>query len=314
MRKTLFSMHSLAKRRFIVAGAVLTTAITLSACAQPADPVVVRDSLTTVTEDPSLPTAAEEFSAELHPDPIASPVDCSAALVITVRGTGEPSKGQLLSPVMRAIKKDGPTKTTSLDLDYPADTEVKEGGTEGVRLLVDTLNVQAEECVDQDIVLLGYSQGALIIGEALSIPANRLIGGTVGEITAEAADQIAAIVMYGDPRFLGDEDFNAGDFDPEMGGLLPRLSGSLKPFEDLTIDFCVENDFVCQADLILASDGDLDETGHVAYFDNGMQKEGATFALGMLTLSQARTAAENLTAEKPSTERTDPAPPTGSQE
>ena len=264
------------------AAVAVTAALGLTACAGQADPVVARDSLVTVTEDPSLPTAAEEFSAELHPDPVVEAIDCSPILVITVRGTGEPSKGQLLSPVARTIKKADSANTEVIDLDYPADTEVKEGGTAGVRTLVDTLNVQTEACDEQRFVLLGYSQGALVIGEALSAPASRLIGGTVGEVSETAADQIAAIVLYGDPRFLGAEDFNSGDYDPDMGGLLPRVEGALKAYDERIIDFCVGTDFVCQAELVLATNGELDETGHVAYYDNGMQKLGSAFVLDIV--------------------------------
>lgn len=255
----------------LLAGAFL--ALTLGACSHVPEPEENIESLTAVTEAPAPPDAAEEYDIQLHPEPIAEPLECSRFLVITARGTGEPNKGQLLSPVGRAISKALPDQVTIFNLDYPADTDVNEGGTLGVRLLLDTLRVQRDACPDQYVALLGYSQGALVIGDALSPPEGRLVGGTVGELSDETAARILAVVLYGNPRFTGTERYDVGTFDVTIGGILPRAEGMLEPFADRIRDFCVAGDFICQNSL------DLDETGHVTYFKNGMQQEGADFVL-----------------------------------
>ena len=268
----------------VAMGAVALGAVALlTGCAAPIDPSAARESLTEVTEDSKPPEAADLYDAELHPDPIVDPRDCSPVLVITVRGTGEPSKGQLLSPVARAISKAKPRQVDVLDLDYPADGDVNEGGTLGARMLIDTLNVQAEACPEQRFVLLGYSQGALVIGDALSAPEARLVGGTVGAVSEQAAEQVLAIVFYGDPRFVGGEGFNEGSFDSAVSGLLPRPLGSLDAFADRLRDYCVARDFICQSGSL-----DLDESGHVEYFDNGMQQDGAAFAVDRLDALDGR--------------------------
>ena len=256
-----------------VAILALPLLLSLGACSQIPEPEENIESLTAVTESPAQPGAAEEYDAELHPDPIVEPRDCDPLLVITVRGTGEPKKGQLLSPVARAIEKADPDRVQTFTLDYPADTDVNEGGTLGVRMLIDTLNVQAEHCPDQRFALLGYSQGALIVGDALSAPELRLVGETVGELSEDAAERVLAIVLYGNPRFAGGEAYDVGDFDEALGGILPRTAGSFEAFADRMQDFCVAGDFICQSSL------DLDEKGHVAYFDNGMQQQGADFVI-----------------------------------
>ncbi|WP_336991658.1 cutinase family protein [Leucobacter sp. VD1] len=259
-------------------GAIALGAVALLAgCAAPIDPSAARESLTEVTENPTPPVAAELYDAALHPDPIVDPRDCTAVLVVTARGTGEPSKGQLLSPVARAIAKAKPKDVDVLDLDYPADGDVNEGGTLGARTLIDTLNVQAEACPEQRFVLLGYSQGAFVIGDALSVPEARLVGGTVGSVSEAAAERVLAIVFYGDPRFVGSEPFNVGSFDPTANGLLPRAPGTLDAFADRLRDYCVARDFICQSGSL-----DLDESGHVEYFSNGMQQDGAAFVLAQL--------------------------------
>ena len=267
-----------------IAVSVLMTAslgLSLTACSHVPEPEENIESLTAVTEAPAAPAAAEEYDIKLHPEPIIEPLECTPYLVVTARGTGEPNKGQLLSPVARAIRNALPDQVKTLNLKYPASTDVNEGGTYGARLLLDTLNVQAEECPDQSFVLLGYSQGALIIGDALSQPDERLVGATVGELSDEAASRVVAVVLYGNPRFSGGEIYDYGSFDDQVGGILPRTPGTLSHFADRMRDYCVTKDFICQSSL------DLDEKGHVAYFENGMQLEGAEFVLDLIRQAAA---------------------------
>jgi len=234
-----------------------------------------RDSLAEVSESPAVPEADDPYDAQLHPDPIVEPLPCSAHLVITVRGTGEPPENQLLTPVADGIAQ-SIADTDIVDLDYPADTEVREGGTHGVRQLLDTIRVQTAQCPLQKLVLLGYSQGAFVIGDALSAPEDRMIGTTAGEIDATGAAAIAAVVLYGDPRFVGSESYDAGDYLVEVNGLLPRPAGALEGYTERLRDFCSAADFICQSQL------DLSEDGHVSYFTNGMPQEGVEFVVALL--------------------------------
>lgn len=255
---------------------IALAALLLSACASVPDAAETRDALVEVTAEPAAPDAAAEFSVEHQPDPLVEAIDCTPYLVITARGTGEPTKGQLLSPVARLISEARPGQVQVLDLDYPAGGEVKESATVGVRMLIDTLNVQADACDEQRFVLLGYSQGSLVVGDALVDAGLRMVGETVGAVTQEAADRILAVVLYGDPRFVGSEDYNVGDFDAEVNGLLARTAGELAAYRDRIRDYCGARDFICQISL------DLDESGHVVYFKNGMQQDGAAFVITLL--------------------------------
>lgn len=255
---------------------LLGAALAVSGCASPVDPSETRESLSEVTEDPSPPAAAETYDAKLHPEPVVDPVDCDPYLVVTARGTGEPSSGQLLSPVARTISKARPGSVEVLDLDYPADTDVNEGGTIGTRTLIDILNVQADSCPDQRFVLLGYSQGALVVGDALADAEARMVGSTVGTVSEEALTRVLAVVLYGDPRFVGDEKYNVGTYDPEVDGLLPRPEGALTAVSTKLRDYCVEGDFICQSSL------DFNEEPHIEYYSNGMQGEGAAFVISKL--------------------------------
>lgn len=270
-----------AKRTSYTVLAFLLTALlplSLLACTQPVSSQETLESLTAVTEAPEASSETAEALAEydiaLNPEPLAEPVPCTPFLVITARGTAEPrKKQQLVSPIARAIREAYPEQVKQIDLDYPADTDINIGGTRGVRLLIDTLNVQAEACPEQRSILLAYSQGALIVGDALAAPDGRLVGAATGELSEAAAAAILAGVFYGNPRFDADAPYARGTFSPSLSGILPRELGSLDAFAERLIDFCVKNDFVCQRSL------ELDESGHVAYFTNGMQKKGTDFVL-----------------------------------
>lgn len=263
-------------RLALVPAVVLLAGLALTGCTPEPDPAETVEALTEVRDEPSAPDAAEELSVERMPDPIVDPLDCSPYLVLTVRGTGEPGDNQLVTPVAKLISESRPDEVQVVDLDYPASGEVKESATIGVRTLIDTLNVQAEACPDQRVALLGYSQGALVIGDALSPAETRLVGGTVGSVSEAAAERVLAIVLYGDPRFVGSKEYNVGDYDPGVNGLLPRVEGGLEAFAERIHDYCVARDFVCQSSF------DLDEKGHVTYFKNGMQQDGAAFVITRL--------------------------------
>lgn len=260
----------------LLGGLVCAGLLGLSGCATQPNAKEARDSFVEVKKQARQPEPEQAPQAEPEPAPEIDPVGCKPYLVLTVRGTGEPVKGQLLSPVAKTIAKARPKSVLTVDLDYPADTDVKEGATAGVRVLVATLNTQAEACPEQSFVLLGYSQGALVIGDSLSAPADRLVGEAAGEVSDDAASRILAVVLYGDPRFIGAASYNMGTFDPLVDGVLPRLPGSLDAYGERLRDYCVAKDIVCQGRLA------LDEKGHVAYYKNGMQQDGAAFAITKL--------------------------------
>lgn len=266
----------LPKRIGALCGVVLSVAL-LAGCAPEPDPTASLESLREVTTDPTPPAAIDEYDAETHPEPVVEARECSNYLVITARGTGEPRKKQLLGPVARAVAEARPDEVSRVDLNYPADTEVLAGATGGARTLIDTLNVQAAACPEQRFVLLGYSQGALIVGDALGAPDTRLVGTKVGELTAEAAERIIAVVLYGNPRFVGSDPTGYGDFAEDINGLLPRPPESLSAYNDRLRDYCVADDFICQSTL------EMEESGHVAYYENGMQEDGAAFIIAQLS-------------------------------
>ena len=269
-------------RAAALGAALVALSVALSGCSPTPDPEATRDSLVEATQSPApderdeVAEALAQYDATTHPESIAEPLECSRYLVITARGTGERPSGQLLSTVARLISEARPGEVEIVDLDYPADGDVKLGATRGVRLLIDIVNQQSVLCAEQRFILLGYSQGALIIGDALTAPEYRIVGTVAGTLISAAKARIAAVVFYGDPRFLGSEAFGVGSFDPALNGLLPRPPGSLEAVADRLRSYCEADDIVCQSTLA------LEGSGHVVYYSNGMQQDGAAFVITRL--------------------------------
>jgi len=277
--------------RLLTAALAGCAVLLVTACSAP-DPQEVRDSLAEITDTES-PAPSTETS-ELDQRPEIAPLGCTDYLVITARGTGESPRDQLLTPVARAISNARPDAVQILDIDYPADTNVKQGATRGADLVIRTLNQQAVFCPKQLFILLGYSQGALIIGDALSEPQARMVGTAVGHLSQLASDRIIAIVFYGNPRFEGDEPYNYGTFDRSRNGLLPRPEHALDRYADRIRDFCVARDFICQSSLNVD-----DQSGHREYRDNGMRQDGSAFVIAKLKPAADHSPGEQTPAPTP---------------
>jgi hypothetical protein len=198
---------------------------------------------------------------------------CAPVSVISARGTTEPQSGsKLLKPVGDSILARSPGATYT-ELVYPA---AWSGGSAnaGVAALVKLLNSSAAQCPDQRYVLLGYSQGATVVGDSLVPPAGRAAGKSAGQIAAAVPGKIAAVVLYGNPRFNPTESYDRGTFDHAKQGVTPRAAGALGAYASRLQDFCNRRDLVCQ------TKGNWG--AHLGYFGNGTRAEGAAFALERL--------------------------------
>lgn len=108
------------------------------------------------------------------------------------------------------------------------------------------------------MVLLGWSQGAQVVGDTLDEPAHRLAAGDLPALSAAAGARIAAVVLYGNPRFTAGRSFNTGNFDPDFEGTNPRSADAFAGYTDRLRDFCARNDLACQC----GPDSTID--GHVS--------------------------------------------------
>ncbi|WP_288148150.1 cutinase family protein [uncultured Bifidobacterium sp.] len=196
------------------------------------------------------------------------------ARIIVVRGTEEPAGQSLMSPLASRIAAELGDHAQVSDLDYPASWE---SGSEaaGVNRLIAVLNAQSAQCPAMRTVLLGYSQGAMVVGDALSAPDTRFNEDNGYELSPVARGHIVAVELYGDPRFSAAASYNSGDFDRAVDGILGALGArgaeDFGEIADRTVSFCTARDFACQAG------GDTEP--HGSYATNGMLDEGMKYAV-----------------------------------
>ncbi|MEO3788245.1 cutinase family protein [Actinocorallia sp. B10E7] len=203
----------------------------------------------------------------------ADAADCKPVSIISSRGTFEPQSGSWLQkPIGDRIAEALPGRTKYTELVYPAAPNFDTSPEAGVTALVKLLNDESAACPDQRYVLIGYSQGAQVTGDSLVPPANRLVGKNAGEISAAVPGKIAAVVLYGDPRFVAGEPYNAGTPESGKNGDKPRTKGELAAYADRMKDYCAKGDFVCQG-----STGNA--LAHLTYFFDGTNDQGARFAI-----------------------------------
>lgn len=173
---------------------------------------------------------------------------CAQVQVVGARGTGEPSGfGYLLGPIATYVQSNARQTVGLYALPYPADFPYAQSEAEGVYLLENYLRTEAKACPSQTFVLLGYSQGAQVVADALS-------SGVLNSL----ASKVVAITGFGDPTFNSAESFDAGSYTHGVNGLLgARPSGALKLFATKLQSYCNGTDGICQNGQTLA--------GHLIY-------------------------------------------------
>jgi cutinase len=179
---------------------------------------------------------------------VGQPAGCSDVLIIGVRGSGQTGYGLqvggTVDALVDAIASSG-RSVSDVALEYPAISVSDSFGLvllngeydASVRSGVDALRValaaETVNCRRTDIVLIGYSQGAQVIKQALS--------GSVPRI------RIAAVVLLADPTRDPSQPgvSRLGGSSTERGGSFGRvaLAEYLRP---VTVDVCAEGDVVCE--------------------------------------------------------------------
>ncbi|KLJ13405.1 hypothetical protein EMPG_11657 [Blastomyces silverae] len=181
-----------------------------------------------------------------NPLPIPSPqgqpttASCAAITIITARGTSEdPGEGRLTT--VASDIANGHENSERIALDYPAELfPYSVSLYRGIQALTGLLNTSASGCPETKIVLLGYSQGAHVIG-------NTLCGGAFAAgIDQRITEKVSAIVFMADPRHVPGKSFDVGT--STRNGLLPRPdSESCDEFASRMRSYCDSGDPVCDS-------------------------------------------------------------------
>ncbi|MEV4417850.1 cutinase family protein [Catellatospora sp. NPDC049609] len=208
---------------------------------------------TALTTGLAVATLAAATAVATPAHAVSSTLTCPGVIVIGVRGTNEAAGsgggtyhyasggfGGRLNLTSSVVTETSRT-ARRIALKYPATAIApiypisQQQGTVNLKNLVTSLGTTCSSATR--FVLIGYSQGAHVIGDALaSDSANR--------IAATYRSRIAAVVFFGDPTYRKGEPYNAGG--APNTGTWPKGAGVLSEFNSRLRSYCYTGDKWCQ--------------------------------------------------------------------
>jgi cutinase len=186
--------------------------------------------------------------------PIASPAaaadPCSDVSIVFARGTHqEPGLGNVGEAFVDSLTSQVAGRSVEVyAVNYPANDDYHTSAPSGADDASAHIQGTVASCPSTKIVLGGYSQGATVINLAST------------QMPASVADHVAAVAFFGEP---------SSGFSSALwgGGPLPALSPA---YAGKLISQCAADDPICT--------GGGNIMAHVAYIENGMTNQAATFA------------------------------------
>lgn len=216
----------------------------------------------------------------------ASASTCTDIIFVGVRGSGEaPGLGGTIQDTYNAFATKTWRTKSNYALIYPAaPVPVVTRGVsipafvssvnQGSSALVNYLISQRNQCPTQQIVISGYSQGALVVDEGLrSLPADIL-------------SRVRAIALYGDPRFNPTFSGDVGTFARNDKGILSSFLPSFgatqylpTPVSNNARSYCVAYDPVCNYSVVSLSNclWIARVCAHSRYIALGYTRQGGEF-------------------------------------
>ncbi len=173
------------------------------------------------------------------------PGNCPDAHIVVTRASTEAPGTGIIGSLATAVTRASDQEITVEATDYPALLNpYPPSVAAGTKALTTQLTNEAANCPDTKIVVMGYSQGAHVIGDVLA-GTGRVAGFTASAaISTDVSDKVVAVILMGDPRFVPGKSFNAGT--SRTQGLFPRGNdASLDAFADRTQSFCDTGDTFC---------------------------------------------------------------------
>jgi cutinase len=203
------------------------------------------------------------------PPVAASAAPCPDIDVTFARATGEPpGVGVVGQEFVDALRGQiGGRSMAVYAVNYPASADFVPSANAGTEDANAHVNSVAANCPNTKLVLGGYSQGALVIDQ-ITIARAPVAGFMPDILTAEVADHVAALALFGNPsdRYLGESVSTAS---PWYGAK--------------AIDLCVQDDPVCTGAMYtIPTHEDMSTPQHLSYAHSGMPAQAAAFVAGKL--------------------------------
>jgi hypothetical protein len=179
---------------------------------------------------------------------VAAPTSpCAAVHVIAARGSTEAPGAGVIGSLVTDIQSSVSSSVSTQAVVYPAQLfPYNTSSTAGDTAVEQELTAEVQQCPSQKIVLVGYSQGAQIIGDALAGGGGVSgLGPASAPVSSSIASHVVAVIQFGDPRHMPNLTFDTGT---GIGatGLFPRLANqSLVPFAGIIQSYCDTGDPFC---------------------------------------------------------------------
>lgn len=173
--------------------------------------------------------------------PAASAAACSDVVAIGVRGTNEPAGfGTMVGDVVAKLKPRLSKWDGYIPLVYPASANYWKSLEAGKTALRAQLRGAAKACPATKFLLIGYSQGAHVVGDVVVEFGN--FGG-----------KIAGVGLLGDPMFKqgGSGSIGVGGSTTLAGGVFGRRSSLPTALKGKIVNLCLKGDSICDTRTIL---------------------------------------------------------------
>jgi cutinase len=201
--------------------------------------------------------------------PSASAAPCPDVEVVFARATTEPPGiGGVGQAFVDSLRSQVGRKTVAVyAVNYPATADFTSSASAGANDAATHVQATAAACPNTQMVLGGYSQGALVIDLITAIPLS-VAGFTPAPMPADVADHVAAVAVFGNPstRYVG------------------PITAVSPLYGPKAVDLCNPGDPVCTPSGGM-SPPQLDEMlsgPHVQYLQSGMPSQAAAFAASHL--------------------------------
>lgn len=188
-------------------------------------------------------------------------VFCDDYQILGFRATGEPQSGSSGYANLIKIVKATIPGGSSMEVDFSSIPEYVLTPIQGAHTAIKYLTSQSLKCPNQKYVLVGYSKGAMVVTELMSVhPIN--------------PDKLAAVVLFGNPAHAAGAPQNRCSGTGGYGLSYPYTAAVPSEYVPLIYDCCIEGDMVCQ------TMGSM--LPHLWYGGSRDEKRAASFVISQL--------------------------------
>ncbi|KUJ06810.1 cutinase-domain-containing protein [Mollisia scopiformis] len=171
-------------------------------------------------------------------------------MIVARASTEQPGQG-IIGAVATQVQQQLPGSDSEA-VDYPATlTDYLNSEASGVAAMTKLVENYAVRCPNSKMALLGYSQGAQVVGDMMCGTSEANFN-TTKPISAAASKNIVAIIQMGDPAHMINQPQDVGN--STQNGIFPRnnTATACASMEPLTQSYCNSDDRFCDSGTSIA--------------------------------------------------------------